>query len=107
MSQPPPLPQSQFSTPPPLPRKFRWGRFFLAFAIGVVISAICWIGGWEAINKGDLGALIIIIPLLKIITATIMVCFRQTRSAAIGLYASIPVGFGIFFTACVGSLTFH
>ena len=107
MSQPPPLPQGQFGAPPPLPRRFRWGVFFIAFTIGVVISAICWIGGWEAINSGTLAPLIIIIPLLKVIAATVMVCFRQTRSAAIGLYASIPVGFGIFFTACAGAMTFH
>lgn len=108
MSGPPPLPINYSNRPLPLPRRpFGWRFFLLAFIAGTLISGVTWAGGWKAINEGNLGFLILLVPFIKIAVATIMVCFPKYRAAGIGLFASIPVGFGIFFTVCASNLNFH
>jgi hypothetical protein len=108
--QPPPLPPNR----PPLAYK-PWAkppgaasnglRFLWLFLIGALggaaVSAVAWIGGWEAINKNGADFLVFVIPGIKLAAGIPLLCFNRWRGLGAGLMVSIALGFLIFFGTCM------
>ncbi len=83
----------------------RFLSLFLAGAIGgTAVSAIAWIGGWEAIDKGGAGFLLVVIPGIKLAAGVPMLCFRRWRGLGAGIMVSLALGFLIFFGTCMTNL---
>jgi hypothetical protein len=78
-------------------RKRSATQFLTALAIGTAASALVWIAGWDT-TWGTLGA--VLVPLAKVIVAFRLRRHDAWKPAAAGLFASIGVGFLVFFSVC-------
>ena len=104
--QPPPLPPMARFARPPLPSQP--GRvvllFFLGLGLGVAVSILVWIFGWERFSFEGSTVAIILVPSLKLAAGLGLVFTPRWRSLGAGILVSIALGVLIFGGVMIGSI---
>src|SRR4051812_10096791 len=81
-------------------KRARMRKLIVGFVIGSVISALCWIVGWNAlVDRG--GALVLIaVPTIKLVFGLGLMASPRARPLGVGVLLSIAMGALIFFGSC-------
>ena len=115
MSDIPPIPQQPNDREEASPIDYAWrgeqrpgrGRsrsILNGLSVGVALSAVIWMVGFAFSSQETIVVMALCAAGLKYLIALVLVFFRDWRSFALGLFASLPVGAVIFFGVCSLSL---
>ena len=106
MSDIPPIPQqpNDPSHGAQRPGRERTRSILNGLSVGVVLSAVIWIGGFAFSSHESIVVMSLCAVGLKYLIALVLVFYRDWRSFALGLFASLPLGAVIFFGVCSLSL---
>lgn len=106
MSQPPDL--NSHRAPPPLPPGdgSRGQKFILGLVIGSAASLLVYLWFWHNVNNADQLTAIVLggYVLAKLVAATAATATSKWRPLGAGLFASLAVGFLIFFGLCFSQI---
>jgi len=101
MERPPTEPLNYASTPPtpPTSEARRLLKLMAGLGVGTGVSLIVWVGGWTYVS----GTAIWLVPVAKLVAATVFFSIPKWRSVGGGILLSIGLGALIFLGQCAAN----